>query len=55
MLRNHVSVNSGESVNIVEPGRREFLKNLLGAGALVLSVRRAPANCLRSGNRPCNR
>jgi isoquinoline 1-oxidoreductase subunit beta len=46
MLRDHASVNSVESlnnsINIVEPGRREFLKTLLGAGALVLSVRWMP-------------
>jgi isoquinoline 1-oxidoreductase beta subunit len=42
MLRDHVSVNSLASVNTVEPGRREFLKTLLGAGALVLSVRWMP-------------
>ena len=46
MLRDHASVNSVESlnnsVNIVAPGRREFLKGLLSAGALVLSVRWTP-------------
>src|SRR6202163_3646861 len=42
MLRDRVSVNSVESLNTVEPGRREFLKGLLGAGALALSVRGAP-------------
>src|ERR1700681_1851469 len=42
MLRDRVSVNSVESLNAVEPGRREFLNGLLAAGALVLSVRWAP-------------
>jgi len=46
MLRDHVSVNNVESLNesmsIVDPRRREFLKSLLGAGALVLAVRWAP-------------
>src|ERR1700726_759898 len=42
MLRGRESVNSVESINIVEPGRREFLKGLLSAGALVLSVRWTP-------------
>jgi isoquinoline 1-oxidoreductase beta subunit len=46
MLRDHASVNTVESlnnsINIVEPSRREFLKGLLSAGALVLSVRWTP-------------
>ena len=42
MLRDHASMTSSEFINIVEPGRREFLKGLLSAGALVLSVRWAP-------------
>jgi isoquinoline 1-oxidoreductase subunit beta len=44
MSRDRVPVNNVESLNlnIVEPGRREFLKSLLGTGALVLSVRWAP-------------
>jgi len=46
MHRDRVSVNPVESlnnsINIVEPGRRKFLKGLLGAGALVLSVRWTP-------------
>src|ERR1700732_3333800 len=53
MLRDHVSVNSVDSINIVEPGRREFLKGLLGAGALVLSVRWAPPEAvLAAGTDP---
>src|ERR1700682_2060257 len=52
MLRDHLSVNSRESVNIVEPGRREFLKGLLSAGALVLSVRWAPEPVFAAGTDP---
>src|ERR1700675_594698 len=52
MLRDRVSVNSVESLSIVEPGRREFLKGLLSAGALVLSVRWAPQTVLASGVDP---
>src|SRR3984893_10379944 len=52
MLRDHLSVNSRESVNIVEPGRREFLKGLLSAGALVLSVRWAPETVFAAGTDP---
>jgi len=52
MLRNPVSVNSVESLNTVEPGRREFLKSLLGAGALVLSVRWAPQTVLAAETNP---
>jgi isoquinoline 1-oxidoreductase subunit beta len=56
MLRDHASVNSVESLNnslnIVEPGRREFLKTLLGAGALVLSVRWAPETVFAAATDP---
>src|SRR3984893_413645 len=52
MLRDHASVNTVESLNnsisIVEPGRREFLKGLLSAAALVLSVRWAPQTVFAS-------
>src|SRR6202171_805445 len=52
MLRDHLSVNSRESVNIVEPGRREFLKGLLTACALALSVRWAPETVFAAGTDP---
>ncbi|HEY5069110.1 MAG TPA: hypothetical protein VII37_04965, partial [Candidatus Acidoferrum sp.] len=52
MIRDYVSVNAGESVNIVEPGRREFLKGLLSAGALVLSVRCAPETVFAAATDP---
>src|ERR1700704_301880 len=52
MLRGHESVNSVESINIVEPGRREFLKGLLSAGALVLSVRWTPGTVFATGTDP---
>jgi len=56
MLRDHASVNTVESLNnsfnIVEPGRREFLKGLLGAGALVLGVRWTPQTVLAAGADP---
>jgi isoquinoline 1-oxidoreductase subunit beta len=56
MLRDHASVNSVEplnnSINIVEPGRREFLKTLLGAGALVLSVRWTPETVFAAATDP---
>src|SRR5580658_7791567 len=52
MLREHASVNTVNSVDIVEPGRREFLKGLLSAGALVLSVRWAPATVLAAAIDP---
>jgi len=52
MRRDHVSVNSVESLNVVEPGRREFLKGLLSAGALVLSVRWVPQTVLAAGTDP---
>src|SRR3984893_12670114 len=52
MLRDLASVNSSESINIVGPGRREFLKGLLSAGALVLSVRWAPETVFAAGTDP---
>src|SRR6202790_1457448 len=55
MLRDHASVNSGDSmssINIVEPARREFLKSLLAAGALVLSVRWAPQTVFAAATDP---
>src|ERR1700737_2148977 len=52
MLRDHASVNSSESINIVEPGRREFLKGLLSGCALVLSVRWAPQTVLAAATDP---
>jgi len=52
MLRYPVSVNSVDSLNTVEPGRREFLKGLLGAGALVLSVHWAPQTVWVAGSDP---
>ena len=54
MLRDHVSANSVESINIVESGRREFLKGLLGVGALVLSVRWAPETVFAAGTDPAS-
>ena len=41
-----------ESVIEVEPGRRGFLKGMLGAGALVLSVRWMPETLLAAGTDP---
>ena len=52
MRRDPVSVNSRESVIAVEPGRRGFLKGMLGAGALVLSVRWMPETLLAAGTDP---
>ncbi|HEX4535849.1 MAG TPA: molybdopterin cofactor-binding domain-containing protein [Candidatus Acidoferrum sp.] len=56
MLRDRASVNTVESLNksidIVEPGRREFLKGLLSAGALVLAVRWAPQTVFAAGTGP---
>src|SRR3984957_6569573 len=55
MLRDQASVNSGDSIssiNIVEPGRREFLKGLLAAGALVLSVRWSPQTAFAAATDP---
>ncbi|MEQ1474513.1 MAG: molybdopterin cofactor-binding domain-containing protein, partial [Candidatus Acidiferrum sp.] len=49
MRGNPVSVNSRESAIAVEPGRRGFLKGMLGAGALVLSVRWMPETLLAAG------
>jgi isoquinoline 1-oxidoreductase beta subunit len=52
MHRDRVSVNSVAYVNTVEPGRREFLKGLLSAGALVLSIRWAPQTVLAAATDP---
>src|SRR6202047_2196902 len=52
MLRDHASMNSSESINIVEPGRREFLKGLLSGCALVLSVRWASQTVLAAATDP---
>lgn len=56
MLRDHVSVNTvkslNNSINIVEPGRREFLKGLLSAGALVISVRWTPQTVFAAATDP---
>ena len=46
MRRDHGSVSILESVSIIEPGRRGFLKGMLGAGAFVLSVRWMPETLL---------
>ncbi|MEQ1474183.1 MAG: molybdopterin cofactor-binding domain-containing protein, partial [Candidatus Acidiferrum sp.] len=46
MRRDHASMNGGESLSVLEPGRRDFLKGVLGAGAFVLSVRCTPGNVL---------
>ena len=52
MRRDPVSVKTRESVIEVEPGRRGFLKGMLGAGALVLSVRWMPETLLAAGTDP---
>jgi isoquinoline 1-oxidoreductase subunit beta len=56
MLRDHAPVNTVESlnnsINIVEPGRRDFLKGLLSAGALVLAVRWAPQTVFAAATDP---
>ena len=52
MHREHASVNSVDLSKYVEPGRREFLKGLLGAGALVLSIRWAPQTVLAAATDP---
>ena len=52
MVRDYASMNSSESLNIVEPGRREFLKGLLSAGALVLSVRCVPETVFAAATDP---
>jgi isoquinoline 1-oxidoreductase beta subunit len=52
MHHDRVFVNSVASVNTVEPGRREFLKGLFGAGALVLSIRWAPQTVLAAATDP---
>lgn len=45
-----MSVNAIKTVKVLEPARRAFLKNLLGAGALVLSVRYLPETLLAAAN-----
>jgi isoquinoline 1-oxidoreductase beta subunit len=52
MLRGHGSVNNVESLSVVDPGRRGFLKGILGAGAFVLSVRCMPETLLATGTDP---
>jgi isoquinoline 1-oxidoreductase beta subunit len=56
MLRDHASVNTVESIdnsiNIIEPGRREFLKGLLSASALVLAVRWTPQTIFAAATGP---
>ncbi|HEX3544284.1 MAG TPA: molybdopterin cofactor-binding domain-containing protein [Candidatus Acidoferrum sp.] len=52
MLCDRVSVNSVASVSTIEPARREFLKGLLGAGALVLTIRWAPQSVLAAAVDP---
>lgn len=46
MRRGDASMNGGKSVSVVEPGRRGFLKGMLGASAFVLSVRWMPGTVL---------
>ncbi|MDP9339907.1 MAG: molybdopterin-dependent oxidoreductase [Acidobacteriota bacterium] len=46
MRRDDTSMHSGKSVSILEPGRRGFLKGMLGVGAFVLSVRWMPGTAL---------
>jgi isoquinoline 1-oxidoreductase beta subunit len=52
MQRYSVSGNARESVMAVEPGRRGFLKGMLGAGALVLGVRWTPETLLAAATDP---
>ncbi len=52
MRRDPVAMNTRESVIAVEPGRRGFLKGILGAGALVLGVRWMPETLLAAGTDP---
>jgi isoquinoline 1-oxidoreductase subunit beta len=52
MPPSHMPVNSVESLSVVDPGRRGFLKGLLGAGAFVLSVRCAPGSLLAAKINP---
>jgi isoquinoline 1-oxidoreductase subunit beta len=46
MRRDHASMHDGKSVSVLEPGRRGFLKGMLGTGAFVLSVRWMPETSL---------
>jgi len=46
MRPDDASMTSDKSVSVLEPGRRGFLKGLLGAGAFVLSVRCLPETVL---------
>src|SRR3984893_4544141 len=52
MVRDYASMNGNESLNIVEPDRREFLKGLLSAGALVLSLRCVPETVFAAATDP---
>ncbi len=52
MQHGRMPVNSAESLRVVEPGRRGFLKGLLGAGAFVLSVRLTPGSLLAAETNP---
>jgi isoquinoline 1-oxidoreductase subunit beta len=42
MRHDYASMNDGKFVSVLEPGRRGFLKGMLGASAFVLSVRWMP-------------
>ena len=46
MRHDHASMNDGKFVSVLEPGRRGFLKGMLGASAFVLSVRWMPGTVL---------
>ncbi len=46
MRRDRMPATAGGSVSVLEPGRRGFLKGILSAGALVLSVRWMPETVL---------
>jgi isoquinoline 1-oxidoreductase subunit beta len=52
MRRDPVPVKSRESMIALESGRRGFLKGMLGAGALVLSVGWMPETLLAAGTDP---
>jgi isoquinoline 1-oxidoreductase subunit beta len=52
MQPGRMPVNSVESLSVVAPGRRGFLKGLLGAGAFVLSVRWTPGSLLAAETNP---
>jgi isoquinoline 1-oxidoreductase beta subunit len=52
MRRKQAIENTVGSVSLLEPGRRGFLKGMLGAGALVLSVRWMPESALAAGTEP---